>query len=97
MPNSFKLYQKNNDSGEKYFFGKVFFRKPMALLMALSNFKPPHKSRPSVQDISRLISLSGTITKVFSDTDVCYSMGVFSFSSSPLYTPTFFGLYRYAG
>lgn len=31
MPIRFKLYQKNNDSEQKYRFGKVFFREPMAL------------------------------------------------------------------
>lgn len=50
MPRCFKLYQKNNVSGEKFLSGKVFFRKPLALPYLQSL----RKTGPSVQDISRL-------------------------------------------
>jgi len=48
MSNCFKLYQKNNVSGEKYLSGKVFFRKPMTL----PYLQPLCKTGPSVQDVS---------------------------------------------
>ena len=47
MPRCFKLYQKNNCSGENSLSGKVFFRKPMTL----PHLKSLRITGPSVQDI----------------------------------------------